>query len=150
MFVEQVMITPVISVEPETPVGRAWERLQGWRCRHLPVVAGGTLVGIVSDRDLRVALASDGGQRVDAIMHRGVVTVEPGTPIEEASREMLEHKIGALPVIDREQLVGIVTETDLLRLLVRMLQLMEPRDRVELELRAEAAFGEGVLGAFSA
>jgi acetoin utilization protein AcuB len=122
--VEQVMIAPVVTVDPDTSVERAQELLAHWRCRHLPVVANDTLVGMVSDRDLQAALAAAHAARgaapnVRTIMHRSTVTVSPETPIEEASRKLADHKIGALPVLDGRRLVGIVTETDLLRHVAR-------------------------------
>jgi acetoin utilization protein AcuB len=152
MIVEQVMMSPVFTIEPDASIGQAQELLQNWRCRDLPVNDRGTLVGIISDRDLRVALATadlTGVQpTVGAIMHRDVVTVEPDTPIDDAARLMLRQKVGSLPVLDSEGVVGIVTESDLLALLERMVGLLEPEARIELELRAEAAFGEGALAAY--
>jgi acetoin utilization protein AcuB len=84
-------------------------------------VAYDTLVGIVSDRDLQTALVGlpldEEGPTIHAIMHRSIRTVAPDTSLEEASRLLAEHKIGALPVLDGRRLVGILTETDLLRLI---------------------------------
>jgi acetoin utilization protein AcuB len=121
MLVQAVMTTPVVTIDPQTTVRRAWNLLQQWRHRHLPVVAHDTLVGIVSDRDLQTALVEvpldEEGPTVHAIMRRSIRTVTPHTPVEEASRRLAEHKIGALPVLDGRRLVGIVTETDLLRLI---------------------------------
>jgi acetoin utilization protein AcuB len=123
MLVKSVMTSPVVTVDPQTTIRRAWDLLQQWHCRHLPVVAHDTLVGIVSDRDLQAALVDvppdQEGPTVHAIMHRSIRTVAPETSLEEASRKLAELKIGALPVLDGRRLVGIVTETDLLRLIGR-------------------------------
>jgi CBS domain-containing membrane protein len=99
------------------------------RIRHLPVVDGGKLVGIVSQRDLLAASLSraldfDQGQRrsflraveVAEVMTPEPVTIAPETTLREAARLVLRHKIGCLPVVDGEgRPIGIVTETDLLR-----------------------------------
>jgi CBS domain-containing protein len=98
------------------------------RIRHMPVVDEGRLVGVVSQRDLfRSAVASAlgyGGKaqrtitktiRVKEVMSEPVITISPDTSIKEAARRMMESKIGCLPVVENDQLVGLVTETDILR-----------------------------------
>jgi CBS domain-containing protein len=101
------------------------------RIRHLPIVEGKRLVGIVSQRDLfRSALAGILGWghktrktllktiQIKEIMSTPVVTVSPDTPVRDAARLMMAKKIGCLPVVDGERLVGLVTETDMLRYVV--------------------------------
>jgi acetoin utilization protein AcuB len=91
--------------------------------RHLPVVdADGKLVGILDRADLELFLAEAGSpgimqrqHRVDQVMTPEVVTVSPDCPLEEAATLMVEHKIGSLPVVEEEQLVGIITETDMFK-----------------------------------
>lgn len=134
MFVEQVMTAPAIAVTPETRAGHAWEILQEHRFRHLPVVRMGRLVGMVSERDLRVARALCEEPTVGHLGRVDVTSVELDTPVEEAGRLMLEQKIGALPVLKDGHLVGIVTESDLLRMLTRVLGVLEPSTRLQLEL----------------
>jgi CBS domain-containing protein len=98
------------------------------RIRHLPVLDEGRVVGVVSQRDLfRSALAVALGYgetaqkrllrtiRVKEVMSEPAITVSPEAPVKEATRLMLERKIGCLPVVDGHSLVGIVTETDVLR-----------------------------------
>ncbi|MGF1510728.1 MAG: CBS domain-containing protein [Myxococcota bacterium] len=100
--------------------------------RHLPVVDGGRLVGMVSQRDLlRHAARHESEQerrianlhiRTDQIMTTDVRTVRPETPVREALATMRGMRVGSLPVVDAEEcLVGIVTETDMLDLLSRLL-----------------------------
>lgn len=97
------------------------------RIRHLPVVDRGRVVGVVSQRDLfRSALGTAlalGIRRPDELMRtlavRDVmstpaVTIGPGAPVQDAARTMAEKKIGCLPVVEDECLVGILTETDIL------------------------------------
>jgi CBS domain-containing protein len=101
------------------------------RIRHLPVLEDGRVVGVVSQRDLfRSALAAALGYgekaqktllrtiRVKEVMSEPAITVSPGATIKEAARLMIEHKIGCLPVLEGHKLVGIVTETDILRSIV--------------------------------
>lgn len=121
---------------------------------HKPVAPGperpgadgeeqGRLVGIVSDRDLRDACPSilcpgddDLLRRtpVGKIMHTRVVTAHPLDPIEEAARRLYEHRIGCLPVVRGEGLIGIVTETDLLRCLVELTGVLKPSTSLEVEV----------------
>jgi acetoin utilization protein AcuB len=145
MFVQDVMQTELFTVTPETTLPEAL-RLTGQRgIRHLPVLDGDRLVGILSDRDLKRAMASPATSlavhelnylldrlRVADIMTRAVVTIGPMFPIEDAARLMVLEKIGALPVTDGERLVGLVTETDVLRLFVQALGAGEPSRRLDV------------------
>ncbi len=84
--------------------------------RHLPVMAHGELVGIVSDRDLRRAagLGWRDDRSVEDLMTRDVVTLEPGSRLSAAVRLMVEGKISALPVLEGNDLAGILTTSDAL------------------------------------
>jgi acetoin utilization protein AcuB len=134
MFVEQVMTAPVVTVTSECSVSHAWSLLQEGKFRHLPVVRLGRLVGMVSDRDLRVASTLSEQPRIGTIARIDVVSVKPGTPIEEAAGLMLQYKVGALPVLRDGQLVGIVTESDIFRMLTRVMGVLEPSSRLQLKL----------------
>ena len=113
----------------------AVNRMQERKCRRLPVIDNGKLVGIVSDRDLRRATNSPLVLRerwyddfmldhipVRACMTENPITVTPQTPIVEAAKLMRDRKFGGLPVLDGDKLVGIVTETDLLNYMIGMLE----------------------------
>jgi acetoin utilization protein AcuB len=89
---------------------------------HLPVLdTGGTLVGILAERDLLLAATRflQSAIEVGEVMHRNVVTAAPDMPITDAATLMVRHKIGGLPVVDGDrELVGIITETDILKAFV--------------------------------
>ncbi|MBW7861187.1 MAG: CBS and ACT domain-containing protein [Rhodocyclaceae bacterium] len=128
MYVEQIMTKEVLTVTTDTRLAQLAELMRLKKVRHVPVVdAKGRLAGIVSNRDVQRAQPSmittlDRGEvnylldKVTAgdIMHKKVVTCSPRTLVEEAGRMMRPNKIGCLPVLDGESLVGIVTSVDLL------------------------------------
>jgi acetoin utilization protein AcuB len=141
------MRTSLITVGKEATLARARELLHSHRIRHLPVADGDRLLGIVTDRDIRQAAPSSAaGFNPDQIaaflaqipvteaMVRNVRTVSPFTTIEEAAKLMIEHKIGCLPVTEADRLVGIITETDILGVLVDVMGIREPSARIELTL----------------
>ena len=131
MRVGDVMTRTLVTTPPETSVLDAQVRLAREGIRHLLVTGeGGELLGIVTDRDIRLNLPSPATSlsvwemkglldrlTVGEIMTKAVITVGPRRELSEAAVLMLEHKIGALPVLEDGRLAGIVTETDLLRAL---------------------------------
>jgi acetoin utilization protein AcuB len=133
MLVRDVMTGALITVPPQTAVLDARQLMVEKRIRHLLVTGdGGDLMGVITDRDIRLNLPSQATSlsvweinhlliklTVGEVMTRSVITVQPDREARVAAELMLEHKIGALPVIDGGRLVGIVTETDLLRAFVR-------------------------------
>ena len=129
MTVRDIMSHRVEAAAPDETVLDARDRLRDGRFRHLPVVEGGRLVGVVSDRDvLRAAGPSLGATEFDddvgpgtdralrEVMTRDVVTADPTMSVEEAADLLLRHDVSALPVLDEGRLVGIVTTADVLRL----------------------------------
>ena len=131
MRVSDLMSRIVISTPGTTPVLEARALMQKERIRHLLVGGDGRLLGIVTDRDIRLNMPSPATSlsvwelnhllarlTVDKVMTRTVITVDPDRDAREAARIMVDHKIGALPVLDCERLLGIITETDLLRAFV--------------------------------
>jgi acetoin utilization protein AcuB len=119
----------VATIHSDALVRGATEMMRTRRLRHLPVVdREGRLVGIVTDRDLRqvifdpsirsqAGVAADilGRLTVRDVMTWGVITARPDTALAEAARRMHEQKIGALPVVEGERVVGIITESDILK-----------------------------------
>jgi acetoin utilization protein AcuB len=151
MLVREIMQTRLVTITPETTLPEAMKLVGQRRIRHLPVLQDGELVGIVSDRDLKRAMASPATTlavnelvylldrlTVAEIMTRAVITIGPQCPVEEAARLMMQEKIGALPVTESGALVGIVTETDVLELFVRAMGAGIPSSRLEVFLGSGA------------
>ena len=134
MTIRELMSGGLITVSPETPVPQARDVMARERIRHLLVTGpGSVLAGIVTDRDIRLNLPSRATSlsaqeighllsklTVGEIMTRSVITIGPDASAREGARLLLEHKIGALPVLDDGHLVGIVTETDIVRAFMRL------------------------------
>jgi acetoin utilization protein AcuB len=152
VLVKDVMQAHPVTATLETRLPQLVRLLQRRGFRHLPVLDGGKLVGIVSDRDVKQSMASaasmtEGRERdrlldeltAGQIMARTVVTIGPTFGIEEAARLMATRKISALPVTEGDRLVGIVTETDVLQLFVRAMGVLEPSSRVEVIVRDPTA-----------
>lgn len=141
MLVQDVMRFPVTTVEPGVTLEEAYRLLLEKGIRHLPVLEEGRLVGIITDRDIRLATSHlnpegpcPGCTRVAEVMTQGVVTAHPLDPVEEAARVMRERKIGSLPVLEDGALVGIVTGIDLLDALLKLTGVTEPSGRLEVRL----------------
>lgn len=139
MFVGERMSRPVISVSPDAPINDVLVMFKKEHIRRAPVLKDGKLVGIVSEKDLLNASPSDVSTlsvwemnyliskvKVKNVMTKKVITVSRDTPIEEAARIMADKKIGGLPVVDGERVVGMITETDLFKV---FLELMGARDK---------------------
>jgi acetoin utilization protein AcuB len=123
MIVAQRMSSPAVTVRADTDFQSALALMQQRNLRRLPVVDGaGVLTGMVAERDLLLAAMRYLQSRVDVadIMQKDVVTVAPATPIQDAARLMLDHRIGGLPVVDGGKLVGVITETDIFRRFVEL------------------------------
>lgn len=127
------MTTNVITTNPMTAISAAHQLMQEKQIRRLPVVDNGKLVGIITIGDVREASPSDATTlsiwelnylwsqlTVQKVMTRNTLTVNPTTPILDAAEKMLDHKVSGLPVVnDKNQLVGVITESDIFRMLVR-------------------------------
>lgn len=141
MLVRDIMRSPAEAVSADTTLESAYRTMREKGIRHLPVVDGGRLVGVVTDRDLRLATSVLApvpfapGSRVSDVMCSGPFTADPSDPVEDAARIMREKKIGCLPVLDDGRLIGIVTGLDLLDALIRMTGVDKPSGRLEVRLQ---------------
>jgi CBS domain-containing protein len=126
--VGHLMSKGVVALYPDEDLLRAKALMAKERSRHLPVVEGKRVVGLLTHRDLLRCYADalleatdgDGAARAKAVragdvMRTAVVTIGPDAPAADAARLMLEHRLGCLPVVEDDELVGILTEHDLLR-----------------------------------
>lgn len=134
MNVVDIMTASPMTIRLERPLREALELMEKHGFNHLPVLSsGGHLVGVVSDRDCRHALNSPFVMRakwqdealintlqVRAVMTAAPIIVEPYAPAAEAARLMLAHRIGCLPVMRSETLIGIVTRSDILAAFMNM------------------------------
>jgi acetoin utilization protein AcuB len=143
LLVRDSMTREVVTVAPGATAAEALALCRERRIRHLPVVEGGRLVGLISDRDLRSATPALGDpDRTAALeritvgdeMAREVVTAHPDDPIEHAAMAMYEKRIGCLPVVGGDELVGILTASDVMKAFVRLVGAHEPGSRVEVAL----------------
>lgn len=147
MLVADRMRRSVITIDREASLRRARRVMENHRIRHLPVVEGRHLVGVLTDRDIRQAAPSSVGTltarereefmdcvRVGQVMTRRIITVTPATSIGEAARLIVRYRIGCLPVVDERFLVGILTTSDLLEALAGILHEEFEGDRVEVEV----------------
>lgn len=148
MLVGERMSHPVITIHPELPIQDALNLMYKEYLRRLPVVdKKGKLVGIVSERDLLHASPSDATSlsvwelnyliskiTVDRIMTKEVTTITEDTPLEEAARLMADGKVGCMPVLRGDDVVGIITETDLFKVFLELLGAREPGVRLSVLL----------------
>jgi acetoin utilization protein AcuB len=140
MLVGDIMRRPAITVSPDTSLQEAYRVMEKNAIRHLPVVRGDELVGVVTDRDLRLATSALGpsplapAAPVSGVMSGGPLTADASDPVEDAARTMRQRKIGCLPVVDDGHLVGIITGLDLLDALLRMTGVDKPSGRLEVRL----------------
>ena len=147
MRIRDVMTKNPLTVEPETLVLDAQRIMKENNVRRLPVVEKGKVVGIVTKHDLLEAAPSPATSlsvyelnyllarmKVKDIMKKNPVTVNADTPFEEALRIGQEKKIGSFPVVDEKgKLVGITTESDIVRVMTRVLGLREEGSRITIE-----------------
>lgn len=139
MLVKDVMNSPVLTVDATVTLEAAYHIMLQRNIRHIPVTQEGRLVGMITDRDIRLAtspFATGGAQPTDTpvgrVMAQPVITGDPLDPVEEAARVMRQRKIGALPILEGEALVGIVTGIDLLDALLRLTGVEKPSGRLEV------------------
>lgn len=128
MKIDRCMKHPVMTVKPRDSIRSARETMAQHRVNQLPVVVDGNVIGIVTDRDLRDAFPSvfeafPGATNPDAdpatipvedVMTANVLTLGPDARVEDAARLMRTERIGAIPIVAGERLVGILTRSDVL------------------------------------
>lgn len=146
MFVKNHMTPNPITVEPDTPIFEALSLMKKYRIKQLPVVHEGTLLGLVTERDLLTVSPSPATtlsiyeinyllsrMTVKEVMIKSPARISPDATIEEAAVIMREHRFGSLLVMEGDQLVGIITESDLFEALIKIFGFRRPGIRLVLE-----------------
>jgi acetoin utilization protein AcuB len=136
MKVKMRMTRRLITISPNTSILKAIELMRKKSIRHLPVVDGGKFVGFVTEGDLRQAslLSMVDKVSIEDVMIKNPVTVSPEASIEEAAKLINYHRIGGLPVIKGDRLVGIITIVDILRAFIQVLGILKKTSRIDLIL----------------
>ena len=145
MFVSYWMTKKVFIVSPEDGVSDALKIMKEKEIKHLPVVKGGRLRGIISDRDIKEFSPSRATTldvyelhyllaktEVREIMKNRVLTTTPDTPVEEAAAVMFDQRVGCLPVLAQGKLVGIISDRDIFRVLVDVTGVRHGGNRIYL------------------
>lgn len=145
MRIEEIMTKDVITVNPETKLLDAQKMMMENNIRRLPVMDHGQLVGIITEHDLDASTPSRmnpmGAQqlhymlskmKVKDVMKKNPITVSPDTPFEDALRIGQEKKIGSFPVVEDGKLVGITTESDIVRFLIHALGIGKKGSRITI------------------
>ena len=135
MLVGERMTRNPVTITEETSIDDALHLMRERKVRRFPILdKAGHLVGIVSDKDLLHAAPSPASTlsvyemhyllaklTVKKVMSSPVITISPDVPLEDAARIMADNKIGGLPVLDGDKLVGIITETDIFKILLELM-----------------------------
>jgi acetoin utilization protein AcuB len=149
MYVGRKMTTDVITVTPDTPLVKARDLLREHNIKQVPVVdQKGNLVGILTDRDIKQAWASPATTlsiyeltyvlqklTVESVMVKDPITITPSSTIERAAKILHDRRIGSLPVVEGEKLVGIITSTDLMEVLLDGLGVQKESGRLVVLVR---------------
>ncbi|MDP4161768.1 MAG: acetoin utilization AcuB family protein [Bacillota bacterium] len=148
MIIEEIMKTAVATLGLNNTIADAVKLMDQNKIRHIPIVnSEHQLLGMVSDRDIRDASPSifhrneqsdDMQQPLSKIMKTSVITGHPLDFAEEVAAIFYEHHISCLPIIKDQTLVGIVTETDLLRTLVELTGAHQPGSQIEVKVPNKA------------
>ncbi len=114
--VNDLMTYYPMTVAPDTPLEVVWTMIEGEDVRQLPVIDGQKLVGIITERDVRTVLRSEQFDigSAEMVMTKNPITITPATPLYRAAEMLRAYKFGALPVVDDDKLVGIISISDFL------------------------------------
>ncbi|MCX5889446.1 MAG: CBS domain-containing protein [Deltaproteobacteria bacterium] len=136
MRVSEIMSRDLITITPDKRVGQALQLMQNQKIRHLPVTEKGRMVGWLTSRDLREVLLASMLEKITVadVMIKAPISVGADTEVEEAARLIKEHKIGGLPVLEGDRLVGVITMLDLIGAFLTMLSLIRNSSRLDLSL----------------
>lgn len=120
MLVRHHMTPNPVTVGPQEMLVAAQKKMVAGRFRRVPVLQEGTLIGILTDRDIRRHVGTEERTKISAAMTETPLTVSPLTTIEDATQLMLKHQISGLPVLENGKLIGIITTSDILKAFLEM------------------------------
>jgi acetoin utilization protein AcuB len=148
MKIEAIMIPDPITIGPQATIEDALQLMKINSIRHLPVVhPDGTLAGLVTLADLRLGLipALIGDVSLPDLMVKDPICVHPSDDIETAARRIYKYKISGIPVVRDTRLLGIITETDILRTFIDMMGLLTASSRLDVVIQAKSQSLQEVL-----
>jgi len=148
MKIDSLMIPDPITITKNASIRKAIEIMKENSIRHLPVVSmGNKLKGFVTLADLKQGLIPSMVSEVSLadLMIKDPIVVGPDDDIETAARIIYQHKIGGMPVVKKDKLVGIITETDILRAFIDMMGLLTARSRIDIVVGDEPGLFRQVL-----
>lgn len=144
MLIEEIMIKDVTTLSPNNTVKDALQIMRDKKIRHLPILSTeGMLVGIVTDRDLKEVVPSSISEIIDnstydtplaEVMTKNLIIGHPMDFVEEAAVTFYDNKIGSLPIVSNNKLVGIITETDLLYKYIELTGAHQPGSQIEVRV----------------
>ena len=147
MNVKSRMTSNPYIISPDATIAEALEIMRKNNIRRLPVVKNGKLVGIVTEREMQEVTPSKATTlsvfelnyllsktKVSAVMTRDVITVSPDSLLEEAAVLMRDNRVGALPVIQDDRVVGIITETNIFDAFIDLLGFRDSGTRISVEV----------------
>ncbi len=166
MFVRNKMTTNPFTISPDDTIPDAHEMMKEHGVRRLPVMKNGKLVGIVSNEDIEryspsKATTLSMGEltyllsktKISRVMSKNLVTISPDALLEEAATLMRDNRIGFLPVVDGEKLVGIITESDIFDSFIELLGFRDQGTRLTIEVIDEPGIMSdlaSIIGQFGA
>lgn len=163
MLVKQRMTSNPFTVGPKDSIPAAESRMESHNVRHLPVVEGSRVVGVISQNDIAAALPSKATTlsaqeatylvsrlTVAQVMSKPALTISPDALLEEAAVVMRNRKIEMLPVVEDDKLVGVITESDILDSFIDLLGFTEHGTRLTIEARDELGVLSRMTGIMAA
>ncbi|MFQ5482392.1 MAG: CBS and ACT domain-containing protein [Nitrospinaceae bacterium] len=155
MVVDDVMVKTLYTIGPAETLERALHLMVEHEIRHLPVIDGKELLGIITESDIRGAFIGEtqpaspldpARMKIRDHMTRDPLVVFPETSVEDAALMIYQNKIGALPVVNRSGLVGIISIMDLLGLFVDMMGILHSSSRIDVSMHKDPQNFEKVSG----
>lgn len=150
MYVRSRMTANPYTVAPETTALETLDLMKNKKIKRVPVVKNGKLVGIVTERKIMESAPSPvtslnmfdvktflSKLKIESVMTKNVITVSTGSLLEEAALKMIDNDIGALPVLDNEKLVGIITETDIFHAFIEIMGFRDFGSRIAVEIEED-------------